>query len=288
MSTTYPTKDLICIIEHNKAVHSADNLHALIYAAKRNKILLHILRLANINSKLRQVEEAKLAGIIRLVGEVGRSLQDLEYAFIKLIKPVTYAPSDVDILIKIEDYNSIAKRLRKIGCKLLLIEPYNAIFQKNGINIDIYVHPSIGGRAIYLDGRKLLDHVGEAVFHGNRIPALKPYAEIVLVAAHAAYKEMFYTLNDYFTTKTWIDKKSFKLAEELYITDSLKTSLKLNMSIKKGLTEAPIRLSLHQWLKIFAKKVARDPTTRGTALKLLQLSGRDMKLFLERFTRISY
>jgi len=72
-------------------------------------------------------------------------------------------------------------------------EPYSATSAREGIVVDVYVHPTIGG-VVYLDGRILLEHSVSATFEDIEIPVLESYAEAVLAAAHAVYKERIYTL----------------------------------------------------------------------------------------------
>jgi hypothetical protein len=59
--------------------------------------------------------------------------------------------------------------------------------------------------------------VGECLnikeFNGVEVVSLESYAEALVSAAHAVYKERIYTLNDYFTVKEWTTEETFKLAK---------------------------------------------------------------------------
>jgi hypothetical protein len=88
------------------------------------------------------------------------------------------------------------------GYKLVVKELYTITLRKNGINVDLYLHPSVGN-IVFLRAEQLRGEVHQADFHGMKLPALKPPAEAALAIAHAVYKDGEVTLNDAVTYLRW-------------------------------------------------------------------------------------
>lgn len=110
-------------------------------------------------------------------------------------------------------------------------------------------------------------------FNGLRIKSLNSYAEALVSAAHAVYKERIYTLNDYFTVKEWTTEETFKLAKKLRCTSSLNLAVKINEAFEKGLTEAPYKIPIITWTKLLVQKIINDPLTRSTSKNLVSSIG---------------
>jgi hypothetical protein len=113
---------------------------------------------------------------------------------------------------------------------------------------------------------------------------------VLVVACHAIYKERIYTLNDYFTIRDWVDKKTFQFAEELKCTPALRLATKLNEAIGKGLVETSYKIPLRIWANLLIQKILKDPQTRSTSKNLVMALGskRGLKLLISKFTRESY
>ena len=127
----------------------------VIELARLNKVLLHILRASNYDGELRSSQEDGLRRIVNVVAEVEDALGGIEHALIKLVKPVTYVPTDVDVLVRRDQVLLAASRLVRLGYRVLLYEPYTITLVKNGINVDLYVHPS-AANLIYARGEDFL------------------------------------------------------------------------------------------------------------------------------------
>jgi len=143
---------------------------------------------------------------------------------------------------------------------------------------------------IYMDGQELLSHVCVRDFNGLRIKSLESYAEALVSAAHAVYKERIYTLNDYFTVKEWTTEETFKLAKKLRCTSSLNLAVKINEAIEKGLIEAPYKIPVVTWTKLLVQKIVNDPLTRSTSKNLVSSIGskRGLKLLISKLIRETY
>ena len=81
----------------------------------------------------------------------------MPYTFIKLRKPVRYVPSDIDVLIDASSIRHAYLRLKALGFRAEVIEPYTLTVTKGSIIVDLYVHPTVAG-VIYADGNELLRH----------------------------------------------------------------------------------------------------------------------------------
>jgi len=127
-------------------------------------------------------------------------------------------------------------------------------------------------------------------FNGAEIRSLEGYAEALVAASHAIYKERIYTLNDYFTVEKWASKKTIRLARELKCEEALKTAINLNRKIRLGTLETPYKIPLPTWLTILARKFRRDSLTRATSTHLLKtLTGKRVgKLLTSKLIRETY
>jgi hypothetical protein len=127
-------------------------------------------------------------------------------------------------------------------------------------------------------------------FNGVEIMSLESYAESLVVASHAIYKERIYTLNDYFTVNRWTSKMTIKLAQELRCEEALKVAINLNEKIRLGTLETPYKIPLPTWLAILTRKLRRDSLTRTTSINMLKtlVNKRAGKLLTSKLMRETY
>lgn len=171
----------------------------LLRHAERNKVLLEFAEKTNA-MEIAEAERRKLERVVEVAAEVHETLKDVEHVFIKLVRPVGYVPADVDVLTSRP--KRAAAALARRGYRLVVREPYTLTLRKDGVNVDLYLHPSVGN-IVFLRAEPLYGEIREADFHSVRIPALKPPAETALTIAHAVYKEGEVTLNDIVTYLRW-------------------------------------------------------------------------------------
>jgi hypothetical protein len=276
----------------NAAVYSTKpdvNLAALLSHARKNKILLHMLRTYNIEGPLRERQELGIRKIVEVVQTLSKLLKEYNYAFFKLIKPVSYVPEDVDLLIDEGQAEKAAQEIMRLGYTVAVKDPYCITLTKGNSIIDLYIHPSLGG-AIIIDGQRLLEHRCPMEFNGVEIMSLERYAESLVAASHAIYKERIYTLNDYFTVDRWASRKTIKLAQELRCEEALKVAIYLNKKIRLGILETPYKIPLPTWLAILTRKLRRDSLARATSINMLKtlVNKRSGKLLTSRLTRETY
>jgi hypothetical protein len=282
------TKHLINLIKEEAQKMEID-LSSLIDLAYKNKILLQFLVKLGVKNSLRRTQEEAIGNIVRLVEILSKDLDGFSFAFFKLVKPVSYVPADVDVLIKYDEREEIIRRIKRLGFRVKVEEPFCTTLVKDSFIIDVYVHPTLGGM-IYMNGQRLLDYVSIKEFNGIKIRTLESYVEALVSAAHAIYKERIYTLNDYFTVKEWTTKETFKLAKELKCSSALELAIKINDAIENGLVEAPYKIPMHTWAKLLVQKFLRDPLTRSTCKNLIKVlvTKRGIKSLNSKFTRESY
>jgi len=127
-------------------------------------------------------------------------------------------------------------------------------------------------------------------FNGAEIRSLERYAEALVAASHAIYKERIYTLNDYFTVEKWASKKTIRLAQELKCEETLKTAINLNREIRLGKLETPYKIPTSKWLAMLTRKFQIDNLTRATSVNMLKTltSKRAGKLLASKLTRETY
>lgn len=284
------TLTLIKILERKNIEIESPMLKPLMELASKNKVLLEMLRVLNIDNPLRKTQEKTIRGIAENVKVVSKILSDLNFTFFRFIKPVSYVPSDIDILISPKDFPEAIKRLKGLGYRVFIKEPYCVeLLQASSPSIDLYTNPTVSN-VIYIDGQALLEHTTYAEFHGTEIKTLESYAECVVTASHAIYKEHIYTLNDFFVVEEWTTKRSFKLANELNCLPSLKLAIVLNENIKRGFLETPYKLPYPLLCRLMASKFLNDKLTRVTSLNIFKKmrDPRIGKLILTRLLRSTY
>ncbi len=285
------TRKLIKVLNGSRGLNSesAFEINSLIELASKNKVLLHLLRVLNIHDPLRESQEKAMRNIVKTVEILSKVLKGYEYTFFKLVKPVSYVPADVDVLVNANQIGRVAKEVMGLGYMLIVKDPYCITLTRGDSIVDLYMQPSVGG-AIFVDGQRLLNHTRIAEFNGVELRTLEPYAEALTAVSHAIYKEQIYTLNDYFTIKKWATGRSFRLAEELSCRQALELSVKLNRLIEDGFIETPYKLPPPLWLTIVMHKLLEDPLTKATLTNILgkMRDPRIGRLLTSRLSRQTY
>lgn len=264
----------------------------IIELAKLNKVLLHVLRVVNYEGELRWGgQENGLRRVINVVSEVEDALNGIEHAFIKLIKPVVYVPADVDVLVRRDQVLLAAARLIRRGYRLLLYEPYTITLVKDGINVDLYVHPSVAD-LIYARGGEdflRLKTVGE--YHGVKVSTIDRSAEVVLTILHALYKEGIITLNDALTIINWLSDDAVNLCEQLRCGRAMELALSIVLSSIAGSLVLPYKLSMGLWsMNLLMRVLGYGEYAPPSVFMGIRRIGdsRSMTQLINRIIRISY
>lgn len=267
------------------------DVEELVELARLNKVLLGFLRRVSCEGSLRAAEESRYEQYVSEVAGVLKRLEGLDYALFKFRKPVEHVSVDIDVLVRSEHLQRAVRELRKAGFITEVIEPYTVTMVKGRTIVDLYTYPSFAW-VVYLDGERLLEEVEDVKVEGidNPVRALTKEAEVVVVAAHAIYKEHIYLLADYYVVKHWLSGRALRLAEELRATEAIRESLELNNQIERGMVEAPVNLSLTKIAKILTTKFVRDSNFRATSLNTIKLMTRKRTInqLVSRMRRKSY
>jgi len=263
------TRTIVELIEEHKKSSNVSLSPSLVEHAIRNKVLLQLLRTLDINDSLREKQERGYAVIVNEVERISHALKGLSYAFFKLVKPLSYVPADVDLLVDVSQVKSAAHEIMGLGYRVAVKDPYCLTLTRGDSIVDLYVHPSLGG-VIIINGQKLLEHSCTMEFNGAEIRSLEGYAEALVAASHAIYKERIYTLNDYFTVEKWTSEKTIRLARELKCKEALKTAIELNRKIGLGMLETPYKIPLPTWLAMLIRKFQIDGLTRASSIGMLK------------------
>jgi len=287
MSSINIIKDLINLIK-NHSVQKV-NIDSLLEAAKKNKILLHVLRILNIQGSLRDPQESAMKRVLKTVDILSRILSPYDYAFFKLVKPVSYVPADVDLLVSVGHFREVIREVIGLGYRVVVKDPYCVTLVRGGSIVDLYVYPSLGGM-VFIDGQRLLEYAVISEFNGVEVRSLESYVESLVSACHAVYKERIYTLNDFFTVEEWTSKKTLRLAQEFNCDDALEIALELNRRIRLGLLGAPYKIPLFLWQALLLRKFQNDWLARSTSMNVLKVfkSKRAGKQLIAKFTRETY
>lgn len=289
-----PTRTLRLIRSIDSGSVSGECVNDLAELARLNKILLGFLRRIGNEGPLRALEEKRYRRYMSEVVKVLEAINDLNYALFKFRKPIEHVSVDIDILIHGKHLWKAVEKLREIGFRVEVLEPYTVTMIKRGTIVDFYTHPSFAW-TVYLDGERLLEEAETISIEGMEagkaeVNALNLEAEVIITAAHAIYKEHMYLLADYYVIKQWLSRKALKLAEELNAEEAVQASLELNNQIERGLTETPIKLNPIQTVKILTVKFMKDPNFRTTSINAIKLATkkRTIQLLISRIKRRSY
>jgi len=261
----------------------------VIELARLNKVLLHVLRVSNYDGELRSSQEDGLRRIVNAVAEVEDALGSIEHAFIKLVKPVVYVPADIDILVRRDQVLLAASRLVRLGYRVLLYEPYTVTLVKNGVNVDLYVHPS-AANLVYARGEDFLKSRVETVYNGVRVVSIDRDHEVVLTVLHAVYKEGIVTLNDVATVIKWMSHETVRLCAGLRCAQALGFVLTVALLSMMGSATLPYKLPIGYWSSKLIGRVLGNTAYVPSILQGVKRLG-DVRLLgqlVSRIARVSY
>ncbi len=260
-----------------------------IQTASDNKVLLGFLRALDLGGRVRSIEEARYTGFLKNLQIISEALEGLNHAFIKLRKPVVYVPADIDILVDRGDIARAVGRLQRIGFRIAVREPYTVTMTRGNSIVDLYTNPTVGG-VIYARGSKLLEYIEKTRIEGIEIPTLQREAEAVLTAAHAVYKERIYTLNDHITIRRWLNRRAYRIAEELECHEALNHTIRISEKVERREEQLPHRIPLITWIQKILTKTIRDNTTASTLPNIAKKlkNPRIGREIISRITRNTY
>jgi hypothetical protein len=272
---------------------SGEEVYRLAEAARLNKLYLAYLRRVggSLGSEL-ICEEAKYRWFMRNAIEVVKALENVgaTYALYKFRRPFEHVSVDLDILVGVDDIPKAVKALIHRGFKVVVSEPHTITLARDGFIVDLYTNPSFMW-VVYMDGNKLIrEHAEDIELNGITARALSREAEVVVAAAHAAYKEHIVLLIDCLVAWSWMNKRAWDIAVEHGVEEALEALLEACSLVRRGLVEAPYRLKSHVLFKAYTHKALHDPVFRSTLLNILRyLARRDLGLRISaRLTRRSY
>ena len=262
----------------------------LVRLAGYNKVLLGFLRAVDYRGFLRDREEARFRVFLDRLRLVSRALRGLDHVFVKLYKPVSYVPADIDVLVSRRDMSRAVSRLRDLGYRVEVSEPYCVTLTRGGSIIDLYTDLTLGGGLIYLPSELVFSSVRYVDFSGLEVPVPSRGVEALIAAAHAVYKEKIYTLSDYLTTRSWLSRESIEYASRYCLDQVVSEALAINNMVDSGRIELPHRVPLARWLRIHIQKIASDPIARASSIAMLGIlrDPRLGRLIVSKLTRISY
>jgi hypothetical protein len=161
------------------------NKIGLLYSIKTDAIDIDLLK----RSELLNYTVKTVSSIFNRAG--------INYSIFKTIKPFPSTPADVDVLISDNDFDRAVSTLVDYGYRKLSGDTRTVSLKKDMI-VDLQVEPSVSTLP-YLSRRLLMQHTEVNILDGIEVRTLAPEAEIIAVACHAIYKELMFTINDYYT-----------------------------------------------------------------------------------------
>jgi hypothetical protein len=147
--------------------------------------------------------------LLCLLANVGGSLEGLNYAVIKTLRPIPHIPSDIDILVHPSDVVEASRRLKKDGLRFLSKVPYGVTLHDiaTGFNVDLTEELSVAGLE-YVSRDLVLDETTTHRIHDIDIRIPKPFVDLLIIMDHSVFKEWMYTLRDFYSTMVWLQHLS--------------------------------------------------------------------------------
>jgi hypothetical protein len=199
------------VLESKHEIKSVDPVQKRI--AQKNKIaLLYCLALDSIDESLLAKNQLLFTTIKSVSGLFNEN--NVDYAVFKTVKPFKTTPSDIDILVSDNSFAHAAALLSDVGYKELSKDAYSATLSKEMI-VDLQLQPSVSNLP-YLDKDYLMQNRTVRNIENAKFFGLTDEAEIAIVACHSIYKELMFTLNDYYTITI--------LAERLNVSDIIRAA----------------------------------------------------------------
>lgn len=191
------------------------------YAFKNRVGLLYLLRLkqlGRLDSLTSDYERLDFRARETMVtaARAGRILSQagFDYVIFKTIRPYPATPNDVDILCLGDkfDYEKAVNTLCRAGYFTFAEQdPMQTLFsdprgrdiatwdKKGGIYyVDLYKAPAVDF-LVYLDSKKLKEHIVSIDLKEDRVKVLRPEVEMAAILMHSVFPETTYTLEIFYT-----------------------------------------------------------------------------------------
>ena len=200
--------------------HAKKNKIGLLYLeALRKEVVLEKFGLLSEWQKENKRYNEQLTTVARF-SSVLNSL-NVEYAVFKSVMPFKMVPNDVDVLFfgSDEEYYKLVEILPNFGYEKIVdvLSPVEVMFhdlrsqphenpkEKDVFDVDLYREAG-ASYIVYLDKRKLRNHVTEVEIFGERVRVLKPEADLIALYTHAIIPEFIFTLSLYYITLYYLSK----------------------------------------------------------------------------------
>jgi len=265
MNTANSIVKLIQIIgspfEHNDDVLDLKGveLKVLYRVAKENRVpMLYLTKvmekyvgkkpiIANEYQRYRK-RMVKLIKSIKDLAKILGNLENIDYVFIKTLKPFPHVPSDIDVLIYASDSEGkekLVKRLLKQGYKVdktAYTDPRSIhLIDRYGNLIDMQFE--IGADyIIYVDKCRIKKHIRRNIIVYDDISAnvLSPEAELVITIGHSVIPEQTFTLNEFYSILYYINNMHHAEIDKFIsavVENKLSIATKICIHITKSLYE---------------------------------------------------
>ncbi|MEM5867355.1 MAG: nucleotidyltransferase family protein [Candidatus Aenigmatarchaeota archaeon] len=158
------------------------------------KLLKFVLEKSN---KRRELLVRTLKAISRKLGE-----KNIPFVIIKTIAPFDYGPTDIDIVVRKEDFErtketlSLIFKVSKSSRKHKAIT-YQQARQVNMLPIDVHYEISWLG-VKFMDGEEILNRKRNLILDGLIIPVPSVVDEILILTLHSVFQHHYTTLGEFF------------------------------------------------------------------------------------------
>jgi hypothetical protein len=171
--------------------------------------------------------------------------QSIRYCVFKTIKPFPTTPSDVDILLHQDDLQKAESLLISSGYIRTAHDAYSSTLEKEMI-VDLQLQPSVSN-VPYLPKMLLMKNAVIKNINGIDVYTLSPEAELIVIAAHAIYKEQMFTMNDYYAITLLAEHADpmllHNLADSASVTEVVRLAVALCSQITAEVFDSDLKVS---------------------------------------------
>ena len=217
----------------------SSDLNDLYTIAQKNKIgllFLESLSQKNIINGLQEeltIQRKSYSDQRETTARVSKVLNMIQckHVIIKSSFPFPAVPNDVDVLIlgDDEEFNAAIKHMQNNNYELMQISPLETFMHdgrsgqhvnlmiKEAFDADIYKEVG-ASHIVYMDKKKLIDHISEETINGAKVTVFKPAVEMALSIFHSIFPERIYTLLLHFYILHTIKQMNSSDIEEFMLT----------------------------------------------------------------------
>jgi hypothetical protein len=160
---------------------------------------------------------------------------NVEHAVFKTIRPYKSTTVDIDIIIfgDRNNYLNAIESARDAKYKVVVYGPRSTTLwdQEANIGVDLYEQVAVSFIS-YIDKERLLEYINTSRLpNGGCVKTLKPEADLACIIGHSIIKEQMYTLSEYYSFISYLEKMSIDNLLEIARQNNIISAIRTHASI---------------------------------------------------------